>query len=248
MKPGFYRREWSILHPIGYNRQSSNRLFYGCGKTMQFDRLGPYKIGNRIGRGGMGAVFEGVNVETGELAAIKILNPHLADDEGFRERFEMEIDTLKKLKHPNIVRMYGYGEQDGHLYYAMELVNGHSVEEELQLGRRFSWREVVHYSVALCKALRHAHDHGVIHRDLKPANLLLTDSEDEIKLTDFGIARLFGNNRLTMDGALVRHRRIHVARAGQWRAGYAAERFVQPGRCHVCHARRKAAVSHAGFE
>jgi serine/threonine-protein kinase len=99
--------------------------------------------------------------------------------------------------------MYGYGEQDGYLYYAMELVKGHSVEEELQLGRRFSWREVVHYSVALCKALRHAHDHGVIHRDLKPANLLLTETEDEIKLTDFGIARLFGNNRLTMDGALV---------------------------------------------
>jgi serine/threonine-protein kinase len=170
---------------------------------MQFDRLGPYKIGNRIGRGGMGAVFDGVNVDTGELAAIKILNPHLAEDEGFRERFEMEIDTLKKLKHPNIVRMYGYGEQNGYLYYAMELVKGHSVEEELQLGRRFSWREVVHYSVALCKALRHAHDHGVIHRDLKPANLLLTDAEDEIKLTDFGIARLFGNNRLTMDGALV---------------------------------------------
>jgi eukaryotic-like serine/threonine-protein kinase len=170
---------------------------------MQFERLGPYKIGKRLGRGGMGAVFEGVNVDTGESAAIKLLNPHLAEDEGFRERFEMEIETLKKLKHPNIVRMYGYGEQDSYLYYAMELVNGRSVEEELQLGRRFSWREVVHYSVALCKALRHAHDHGVIHRDLKPANLLLTESEDEIKLTDFGIARLFGNNRLTMDGALV---------------------------------------------
>lgn len=170
---------------------------------MQFEQLGPYKIGKRLGRGGMGAVFEGVNVDTGQAAAIKILNPHLNDDQGFRERFEMEIETLKKLKHPNIVRMLGYGEQDGHLYYAMELVKGHSVEEELALGRRFTWREVVQHAVKLCKALRHAHDHGVIHRDLKPANLLLTEADNEIKLTDFGIARLFGNNRLTMDGALV---------------------------------------------
>jgi eukaryotic-like serine/threonine-protein kinase len=170
---------------------------------MQFDRLGPYKIGPRLGRGGMGAVFEGVNAETGEPAAVKVLNPHLADDEGFCQRFELEIETLKKLKHPNIVRMFGYGQQDGFLFYAMELVKGHSVEEELQQGRRFTWREVVQDAVKLCKALRHAHDHGVIHRDIKPANLLLTEDDADIKLTDFGIARLFGNNRLTMAGALV---------------------------------------------
>ena len=96
---------------------------------MQFERLGPYKIGKRLGRGGMGAVYEAVNVDTGESAAVKLLSPHLADDEGFRERFELEIETLKKLKHPNIVRMLGYGEEQGHLYYAMELVRGHSVEE-----------------------------------------------------------------------------------------------------------------------
>jgi serine/threonine protein kinase len=169
---------------------------------MQFERLGPYKIGKRLGRGGMGAVYEAVNVDSGESAAVKLLSPHLADDEGFRERFELEIETLKKLKHPNIVRMLGYGEEQGHLYYAMELVRGHSVEEELQLGRRFTWREVVQHSVKLCKALRHAHDNGVVHRDIKPANLLLSD-DGEIKLTDFGIARLFGNNRLTMEGGLV---------------------------------------------
>jgi eukaryotic-like serine/threonine-protein kinase len=169
---------------------------------MQFERLGPYKIGKRLGRGGMGAVYEAVSVDSGEIAAVKLLSPHLADDEGFRERFELEIETLKKLKHPNIVRMLGFGEEQGYLYYAMELVRGHSVEEELQLGRRFTWREVVQHSVKLCKALRHAHDHGVIHRDIKPANLLLADDGD-IKLTDFGIARLFGNNRLTMEGGLV---------------------------------------------
>lgn len=169
---------------------------------MQFDRLGPYTIGKRLGRGGMGAVFEGVNVETGESAAVKVLSPHLADDPGFRERFEIEIETLKKLRHPNIVRMLGFGEQDGYLYYAMELVRGRSVEEALQAGQRFTWQEVLRDSINLCKALKHAHDHGVIHRDIKPANLLLTEHGD-IKLTDFGIARLFGNQRVTMEGGLI---------------------------------------------
>ena len=169
---------------------------------IHIDHLGPYKIVRKIGRGGMGTVYEAVNVQTNEPAAVKLLNPHLADEEGFRERFEIEIETLKKLKHPNIVRLFGHGIHDGQLYYAMELVRGTNLEEELQAGRRFDWRETTRTGIRLCKALKHAHDHGVIHRDLKPANLLLTD-EGEIKLTDFGIARLFGNTRLTADGGLI---------------------------------------------
>ena len=89
---------------------------------MQLEQLGPYRISRQIGRGGMGTVYQGFDVETGQPAAIKVLNPRLAVEEGFRERFETEIETLKKLKHPNIVRLYGFGEQEGQLYYAMELV------------------------------------------------------------------------------------------------------------------------------
>ena len=237
--------EWSIVHRFGYNRRASNRSFYGGNQTMQFERLGPYKIGKRLGRGGMGAVFEGVNVDTGESAAIKVLNPHLADDEGFRERFEMEIETLKKLKHPNIVRMYGYGEQDGYLYYAMELVNGRSVEEELQLGRRFSWREVVHYSVA---AVQSAAACARSRRD-----------SPRFEARQFIAHRIGGRNQADRfrHRAAVRQQsaddgrrlggngRIHVAGASQRRTRHAAERFVQPGGRDVRHAGRPAAVSHA---
>jgi serine/threonine-protein kinase len=169
---------------------------------MKLEQLGPYKIVRKLGRGGMGTVYEAVNVQTNEPAAVKLLNPHLADEEGFRERFGTEIETLKKLKHQNIVRLFGYGIQDGHPYYAMELVSGTNLEEELQAGRRFDWRETTRAAIRLCRALKHAHDHGVIHRDIKPANLLLT-AEGDIKLTDFGIARLFGNTRLTADGGLI---------------------------------------------
>ena len=169
---------------------------------MQFDKLGPYRLGKKLGQGGMGSVYEGVDEVTGQRAAIKVLSPHLAGEEGFRVRFEAEIESLKKLRHPNIVRLYGYGEEDEYLFYAMELVEGTSLEEELRAGRRFHWREVTQLAIKLCKALKHAHDHGIIHRDIKPANLLLSTS-GEIRLSDFGIARLFGNTRMTNDGGVL---------------------------------------------
>ncbi|MEX0677640.1 MAG: serine/threonine-protein kinase [Pirellulales bacterium] len=169
---------------------------------MQFEQLGPYRLGKRLGQGGMGAVYEVVDIETGEEAAIKVLAPGLAADEGFRVRFEAEIESLQKLRHPNIVRLYAYGEQAGTLFYAMELVHGTSLEDELRRGRRFDWREVTQIAIKLCRALKHAHDHGVVHRDLKPANLLLT-ADGDLKLSDFGIARLFGNTRLTSDGGVL---------------------------------------------
>jgi serine/threonine-protein kinase len=169
---------------------------------MPLDQLGPYKIERMIGRGGMGAVYAGVNEETGARAAIKVLSPTLADDPGFRERFKTEIETLKKLRHPNIVQLYGYGEHDGHLFYAMELVEGRNLQDEMQTGRRFTWREVCQIGIEICQALKHAHDVGVVHRDLKPANLLIT-RDGQIKLSDFGIAKLYGMSQLTADGGVL---------------------------------------------
>jgi serine/threonine-protein kinase len=169
---------------------------------MDFERLGPYEIGKRIGKGGMGAVYEAVHETTKERVAIKALSPHLANVDGFRERFEAEIESLKILTHEGIVRLYGYGEDDGVLFYSMELVDGASLEEELHAGRRFDWRETLSFGIQICRALKHAHDHGVVHRDIKPANLLLTPDE-RIKIADFGIARLFGSTQLTTAGGVL---------------------------------------------
>lgn len=168
----------------------------------QLERLGPYQIGRKLGRGGMGTVYAAVHIETGETAAVKVLSAALAQEEGFRERFESEIESLKKLHHPNIVRLFGYGEQDGHHFYGMELVEGRSLEEELLAGRKFDWREATDLAIQICRALKHAHDRGVIHRDIKPANLLLAD-DGTLKLSDFGIAKLFGNTGLTADGGVL---------------------------------------------
>ena len=165
---------------------------------MQFEQLGPYRVGRKLGRGGMGTVFAAVSNETGEKAAVKVLSAALAREEGFRERFEAEIESLRMLSHPNIVRLFGFGEQDEYLFYAMELVEGRSLEEELQASRTFDWREATDIGVQICRALKHAHDRGVIHRDIKPANLLLTE-DGVVKLSDFGIAKLFGNAGMTAD-------------------------------------------------
>ncbi len=164
-------------------------------------QLGPYKIERKIGRGGMGTVYLGAD-ERGTMAAIKLLAADMAKHGDFRDRFEGEIETLRKLKHPNIVQIIGFGEQDDQLYYSMEYVAGSSLEEQLARGRVFTWREVAQIGIEVSRALRHAHDRGVIHRDIKPGNLLLTD-EGQTKLSDFGIARLFGNVRLTSVGSVL---------------------------------------------
>lgn len=169
---------------------------------MALEKLGPYRIGKQLGRGGMGTVYEAVHTQTEQAVAVKVLSAALAGEEGFRDRFESEIETLRKLRHPNIVRLFGFGEEDGHLFYSMELVRGPSLEDELRSARRFDWREVMPISIQLCRALKHAHDHGIVHRDIKPANIMLAD-DATVKLSDFGIAKLFGAVGITGVGGVL---------------------------------------------
>jgi len=162
-------------------------------------QLGPYRIDGLIGEGGMGTVYRGHDVENDRPVAVKVLATRLSKQAGFRARFAAEIESLRKLEHPRIVRLYGLGEtKEGLLYYGMELVDGPNLEDEIAGGRRFGWRETLRIGSDIAEALRHAHDRGIIHRDLKPANLIRAPDE-RVKLSDFGIARLFGNNAgLTM--------------------------------------------------
>lgn len=165
------------------------------------EKLGPYRLLGPLGRGGMGMVYRAVDSQEKEVA-VKVLSPSIGGIEGFRERFSAEIASLERLRHPHIVRMYGYGEQEGHLFYAMELVPGDTLQTQISQGKKFSWQEAVRIGVEIASALKHAHDHGIVHRDIKPANLLV-DSQGRIKLTDFGIAKLFGSTNLTVGGGVI---------------------------------------------
>jgi len=166
------------------------------------DHFGPFDVTARIGRGGMGTVFRATHWKTGQAVAVKVLAEPLADDSNFKKRFDQEIDALRQLRHPNIVRLLGYGQEEEKYYYAMELAGGHSLEEEIASGRRFTWQETLAMAIQIASALHCAHAHGIIHRDLKPANLLLA-SDGTIKLTDFGIASLFGAMPLTTAGNVI---------------------------------------------
>ena len=165
-------------------------------------RLGRWIIDEEIGRGGMGRVFLAHEDPGGRSAAIKVLSAELAQEPGFLQRFEREIEILNRLSHPNIVKFFDSGAQDGHFYYSMEYVNGESFEEILRDKGRVPWKEVLDAALQICPALKHAHDHGVVHRDIKPPNLLRTEA-GIIKLTDFGIAKVFAGRQLTTTGGVV---------------------------------------------
>jgi serine/threonine-protein kinase len=159
-------------------------------------------IFKELGRGGMGRVYLAQEEITGQQAAIKVLAPELAMDPGFLHRFNREIETLSKLDHPGIVRFYEAGFENSHHFYAMEYVDGESLDVILQEKGRLPWREVLDIAAQLAPALRHVHDHGIIHRDLKPPNILLT-AQSVVKLTDFGIAKVFASRHLTATGGII---------------------------------------------
>jgi serine/threonine-protein kinase len=168
-------------------------------------RFGSWIIDRELGRGGMGEVYLAHRAEPADgadRAALKVLAPALAQDPGFQLRFQREIDVLGKLDHPNIVRFFDAGTHDNHSYYAMEYVEGRSFEELLLAESRLPWRDVLAMALQVSLALKHAHDRGIIHRDLKPSNLLRA-ADGTVKLTDFGIAKVFAGTHLTATGGVV---------------------------------------------
>jgi serine/threonine-protein kinase len=168
---------------------------------MSENKMGPYLLQGVVGRGGMGTVYKAQHDSTGEIVAIKALSPTYSNDSHFRSRFESEIQALLKLDHPNIVRLLSFGQEDGNLYFAMELVEGKSLFHHQKSGVKFDWRDAIMISRDVASGLRHAHDRGIIHRDLKPGNLIRS-TNGVVKITDFGIAKEFGADHNTRDNVL----------------------------------------------
>jgi serine/threonine-protein kinase len=164
--------------------------------------IGPYRVIRLLGRGGMGNVYEGVHETTKERVAVKMIAEDLAREPRFHGRFEAEVQTLIRLKHPNIVRIIGIGDFDSIPFYSMEFIEGINLHQKLKLERKLDWHLVLDWAIDISSALKQAHDFGIIHRDLKPANLMVT-KENKIKLLDFGISRLYGSDNETVAGSAV---------------------------------------------
>jgi predicted Ser/Thr protein kinase len=167
--------------------------------------IGRFEIEGVLGRGAMGVVYLARDPVIGRRVALKTLVlPEGAEEaEEFRVRFLREAQAAGILNHPGIVTVYdaGVDEATGLSYIAMEYVEGKSLRELLRQGYPFSYSEIARIGAALALALDYAHSKGVVHRDIKPANILLTD-QGQVKITDFGVARLATSN-LTTTGQFI---------------------------------------------
>jgi serine/threonine protein kinase len=164
--------------------------------------IGHYEVLELLGEGGIGQVHRARDTVLGREVAIKSLRPELLNDASFVERFRTEATNLARLNHPNITTVYALLESGKQLYMVMELVRGRTLEAILQERHSLPPDEAVAIVSQAADGLAYAHDVGIIHRDIKPANLILTDS-GVIKITDFGIARVQGSQRLTRDGSII---------------------------------------------
>ncbi|MEW4488697.1 protein kinase [Thalassoglobus sp. JC818] len=158
----------------------------------------PFELLEQIGEGGMGVVYRARYVVNGREVALKML-PSDVNDETALARFERELEVLKNLKHPNIVRCFGGACENRRRFYAMELVEGGSLEDKLQEKKQFPWEQVIYFALQMCDALTCSHAAGVVHRDIKPGNFLLAHS-GQLKLSDFGLASVADSRRITAAG------------------------------------------------
>jgi serine/threonine-protein kinase len=161
---------------------------------------GRYQINEVIARGGMATVYLGHDVRLDRKVAIKIIHPHLSDDPVFRDKFFREARMLAKVAHSNLVNIFDQGDDQGHAFIVLELVEGITLRDALKNFGALRTEQIVQVSRAVLSALAQAHQNGVVHRDLKPENILLAD-DGRIKVTDFGLARELTAN--TDTGSLV---------------------------------------------
>ncbi|MGI8469170.1 MAG: protein kinase domain-containing protein, partial [Pyrinomonadaceae bacterium] len=171
-------------------------------KTMIGKIIGNYKIEQKLGEGGMGAVYKGVDTMLDREVAIKALRPELASQTSIVERFRSEAVTLAKLQHPNIATLYSLFRQGDELYMVLEFVRGETLERVLQRRGALPASEVIPVFSQILDGINHAHEFGIVHRDIKPANMMLTEN-GKLKVLDFGIARLLGSARMTRAGNII---------------------------------------------
>lgn len=153
-------------------------------------QLPGYEVQQFLARGGMGAVYRGVQISLGRTVAIKILPPYLSQsDPQYAERFKQEARAMAQLNHPGIVSVYDFGQMaDGTLFFVMEFIDGTDVAQMVMKQGRVHSSHAMAIVAHVCDALQYAHEHGVVHRDIKPANIMV-GYDGRVKVADFGLAK-----------------------------------------------------------
>lgn len=149
---------------------------------------GRYELLELIGVGGMADIYKAKDITEDRIVAVKILKNEFAGSEDFLRRFRNESKAIALLSHPNIVKIYDVGFTDKIQFIVMEYIDGITLTEYIERQGVLKWRDAVHFTLQILKALQHAHDRGIVHRDIKSQNVMLM-SDGTIKVMDFGIAR-----------------------------------------------------------
>ena len=158
-----------------------------------------YEILEVIGTGGMAVVYKALDHRLNRMVAVKILKDEFSGNQEFCRRFHAESQAVAMLSHPNIVSVYDVSRSGEANYIVMELIEGISLKQYLEKKGPLNWRETLHFSMQIAKALDHAHSRGIVHRDIKPHNIMIL-KDGSIKVADFGIARVgSAQNTLTRE-------------------------------------------------
>ncbi len=158
-----------------------------------------YELQQEIGFGGMAIIYSAKDLKLNRIVAVKVLREGFAQNDEFLQRFRREGYAMMHIQHPNIVQVYDVGFADEIHYIVMELVQGETLKQQIQRTGGLSVQESVRIAMSLCAALQTAHEHGIIHRDVKPQNVLIS-REGDVKMTDFGIAKVMGSATITLSG------------------------------------------------
>jgi tetratricopeptide (TPR) repeat protein/predicted Ser/Thr protein kinase len=162
-----------------------------------------YEIVSLLGEGGMGAVYKARDVELGRMVALKVIRPDLARNRAILDRFKQELILATQVTHRNVVRIYDLGEAEGIKFITMEYVEGEDLAAVIHQRSKLPPRDAVDIVEQVCRALRAAHNVGVIHRDLKPQNIMREEGTGRILVMDFGLAKTLEGNNMTQTGAMV---------------------------------------------
>lgn len=166
------------------------------------EQFGNFMVKAEIGKGGMGTIYYAVDTMLNREVALKVIHPELTANAQLMERFKIEAMTQAQMNHPNVVIVFSFNKLDDEFVIAMEYVDGRSLKEILRDRQVLPLQEALHYFKQILRGLDYAHSRKTIHRDIKPANIMIT-KENQVKISDFGIAKVFGREGLTKTGMLI---------------------------------------------
>jgi len=159
-----------------------------------------YKIIEELGSGGMAKVYKAISLKSGNFYAVKVLRAEFIKNSEFVERFNIEFENAKVLKHQNIVAVRYSGQEDDIKYIIMDYIDGITLKDYMQKNGVIEYKVAIKIAMDVCSALEYAHSKDIIHRDIKPQNILIT-RDNIVKVMDFGISKALTSGTITMHGS-----------------------------------------------